>query len=280
MTSKSSYVARVNQFDAIQFDKDILKILREQLFSTIQSLSPTILARFQPEFELLLQSAVWLGSIGKQFASFGQQLLLICYDKDELTRSRLCLHFLLTVLPKYAKDNAEQRLAGKEWVNTILSWTENTLLILSVVNFFRFLKSGKKPTLIDFLLGLDYITLHSSRRRDVGYSHITRELIWNGFMELLMVMLPLINYKKVQRNVKGFFSKHAEHVSSKSVAPVMDVHTVCAYCEDRPTLPHHIGCGHIFCYYCLEGNVMADQGFLCPLCGASAVKLMRLPVAD
>lgn len=278
MPEKSSFVARVNQLDALQFDKDILRILRDQLFSAIQSFSPSLVARFQPELELLLQSAVWLGSVGRQLSTFGQQLLLICYDKDELTRSRLCLHFLLTVLPKYAKDNAEQRFSGNEWIHTVLSWTENTLLVMSVINFFRFLKSGKKPTLIDFLLGIDFITLHSSRRRDIGYSHITRELIWNGFMELLVVVVPLINYKKLQRHVKTLFFKDFTRKSGDVIQPVMNLNTVCAYCEDRPTLPHHMGCGHIFCYYCLRGNVMADSGFLCPLCGSSVVKISPLSI--
>jgi len=54
--------------------------------------------------------------------------------------------------------------------------------IASVINYFRFLKTGRKPTLVDFLLGLDYISLRNNQRRDIGYKYLTRELLWGGFM--------------------------------------------------------------------------------------------------
>lgn len=50
------------------------------------------------------------------------------------------------------------------------------------LNFFRFLSTGKKPSLVDWILRLDHISMHGNRRRDVGYTNMTRELIWGGFM--------------------------------------------------------------------------------------------------
>lgn len=51
-----------------------------------------------------------------------------------------------------------------------------------MLNFFRFLHVGKRPSLVDYVLGLDNISLYGNRRREIGYSNMTRELIWGGFM--------------------------------------------------------------------------------------------------
>lgn len=48
--------------------------------------------------------------------------------------------------------------------------------------------------------------------------------------------------------------------------PILNVNTKCAHCDERPTLPHHMGCAHVFCYYCLKGNLIADEQFECPTC--------------
>lgn len=139
--------------------------------------------KIQPELDLIIQSAIWFGSIGKRCSTFGQQLLVLAYDSERLTLSRLILHFCLTVLPSYVKSLEERRLNRRfEWLNKTIEYGENVALVLSILNFFRFLKTGRKPTLIDFFLGLDYISLRNNQRRDIGYKYLTRELLWGGFM--------------------------------------------------------------------------------------------------
>lgn len=51
-----------------------------------------------------------------------------------------------------------------------------------MANYFRFLNVGKRPSLVDYALGLDNISMYGNRRREIGYNHMTRELIWGGFM--------------------------------------------------------------------------------------------------
>lgn len=266
-THKNLFVPRVNQLDAIYLNKDITRQITENLLGNLQAISPILYAKIQPEIDLIVQSGIWLGSIGKQCSSFGQQLLVLSYDPQNMTISRLVLHFALTVLPKYAKNNAEYRLASRNWVHRAIEWGENIALILSVLNFFRFLKTGKKPSLIDFILGLDYISLRVNQRREVGYKYLTRELIWGGFMELLGLVLPVINFQKIQRMLRKSF--YGSSISSKKgvlKAPKLHINTCCAYCGERPTLPHHIGCGHIYCYYCIQANVLTDSNFCCTVC--------------
>ncbi|XP_073840853.1 peroxisomal biogenesis factor 2 [Musca autumnalis] len=275
METKNQYVPRVNQIDAITLNKDITRMIRENLLENLQAISPILYLKIQPELDLLIQSAIWFGSVGKRCSTFGQQLLVLAYDSERLTISRLILHFCLTVLPSYIKKLEERRLNRRvEWLSKAIEYGENAALILSVLNFFRFLKTGRKPTLIDFMLGLDYISLRHNQRRDIGYKYLTRELLWGGFMEILGLVLPIINFRKVQRVARNMFkSKKAEEIDEAghplhptNRKPKLTPTTTCAYCGQRPTLPHYMGCEHIYCYYCLSANISTDSKFCCTAC--------------
>jgi hypothetical protein len=53
----------------------------------------------------------------------------------------------------------------------------------SLVNLLAFLPEGKHPTLVDRVLGLQPVSVApSDRGRAVGYSYMTRELLWHGFI--------------------------------------------------------------------------------------------------
>ncbi|XP_043649207.1 peroxisome biogenesis factor 2 [Drosophila teissieri] len=274
---KNKYVPRVNQIDAIYLNKDIARLIRDNLLENLQAISPVLFIKIQPELDLLIQSAIWFGSVGKRCSTFGQQLLVLAYDAEKLTVSRLVLHFALTVLPGYVKSWEERRLTRRvEWFSEAITWAENSALVLNILNYFRFLKTGRKPTLVDYLLGLDYISLRNNQRRDIGYKYLTRELLWGGFMEILGLVLPIINFRKLQRLVKSWTFGQA--ISGRRVedrdgpaflAPQMTLSTTCTFCGERPTLPHHMGCGHIYCYYCLNANVLTDASFCCPKCGST-----------
>ncbi|XP_061389429.1 peroxisome biogenesis factor 2 [Musca vetustissima] len=275
METKNQYVPRVNQIDAITLNKDITRMIRENLLENLQAISPVLYLKIQPELDLLIQSAIWFGSVGKRCSTFGQQLLVLAYDSERLTISRLVLHFCLTVLPSYIKKLEERRLSHRvEWLTKAIEYGENAALVLSVLNFFRFLKTGRKPTLIDFLLGLDYISLRHNQRRDIGYKYLTRELLWGGFMEILGLVLPIINFRKLQRVARNLFTlKKPEAVDEAGNSlhpanrkPKLTPTTTCVFCGERPTLPHYMGCEHIYCYYCLSANILTDSKFCCVAC--------------
>uniref|UniRef100_A0A0A1XED4 Peroxisome biogenesis factor 2 n=2 Tax=Zeugodacus cucurbitae TaxID=28588 RepID=A0A0A1XED4_ZEUCU len=276
MVERNVYVPRVNQIDAIHLNKDITRLIRDNLLENLQAISPALFAKIQPELDLFVQSAIWFGSIGKQGSTFGQQLLVLSYDSERLTLSRLCLHFALTIIPRYLKNLDERRLTiHSEWLHKAIEWGENTALLLSVLNFFRFLKTGRKPTVVEFLLGLDYISLRHNQRRDIGYKYLTRELLWGGFMEILGLLLPVINFRKIMRflnrtlkSVNVNTTENRRKASDDKV--ILHSNTICAYCEERPTIPHHMSCGHIYCYYCLSANISTDASFNCTKCGASS----------
>ena len=249
--------------------------------------------KIQPELDLLIQSAIWFGSVGKRCSTFGQQLLVLAYDSERLTLSRLVLHFCLTILPSYIKSLEERRLNRRvEWLHKAIEYGENAALVLSILNFFRFLKTGRKPSLIDFLLGLDYISLRHNQRRDIGYKYLTRELLWGGFMvitvlssqmyvlnfvciilqEILGLVLPIINFRKLQRLGKSLFRSNVNRTERKKLEkPNILSSTTCVYCGERPTLPYYMGCEHIYCYYCLSANLSTDSKFCCTVCDSPLI---------
>lgn len=146
-------------------------------------LQPSLLNRLSPEVDLLLRAAIWNYSVRLHSATFGQRLLFITYDKDQLTNNyNIYKHFLFNVLLKYIRDNITFRWTDQHTLQRCVTYCENFIALCTMLNFFRFLNVGKRPSLVDYALGLDNISMYGNRRREIGYSHMTRELIWGGFM--------------------------------------------------------------------------------------------------
>lgn len=99
-----------------------------------------------------------------------------------MTSTKYTLHFIFNVVMKYLKDVAAFRFTSQSKVQSVIEWSENLLVVGSLVNFFRFLHTGKQASVVDYLLGLDSCSMYGNKRRDIGYSHMTRELVWGGFM--------------------------------------------------------------------------------------------------
>lgn len=146
--------------------------------------------RLNPEIDLLLRAVIWNYSVRLHSATFGQRLLFITYDKDQLTNNyNIHKHFFLNVLLKYIRDNITFRWTDQNTLQKCVTYCENFIAFSTVLNLFRFLNVGKRPSLVDYALGLDNISMYGNRRREIGYSHMTRELIWGGFMVRTFHML-------------------------------------------------------------------------------------------
>jgi peroxin-2 len=182
MAQKTSYVSRVNQLDADLLDKEIAKIIQEQLNNAYNELPPGVLTRFQPEIDCFLKSLVWFFSIQRNHSTFGQQVLAITYQSNELTRNKLVLHYLLTICAPYAKDVSQLRFTNHLMIQKTIEWIECCTKILALINFFRFLRVGVYPSLLDFCLRWKHSSKSGARMRNVGFAYMNRELIWTGFL--------------------------------------------------------------------------------------------------
>lgn len=67
-----------------------------------------------------------------------------------------------------------------------------------------------------------------------------------------MVVAPFINYYNIRRQLLKLipFAKKAKTVSNRKI--FYDVKTLCPICKERIKHPHHMGCSHVFCYFCLQ----------------------------
>ncbi|XP_052862082.1 peroxisome biogenesis factor 2 [Anopheles cruzii] len=274
---KTNFVPRVNQLDSIQLDNEIGNILRHQVQNILQCLPPGLLTYVQPEINLILNSTLWNFSIRKSYATFGQQMLSITYERDQLPQRKLVFHYVLTALLPYVKECCQFRLTGWSLLQRVVAIVENALVLCNLINFFKFLKSGSRPSLVDCVLRISHRSLDGAKRRNIGYSYMTRELVWAGFMELLGFTIPFINYHSLKRKLRNAFRLET------AVQPVekvqLSTETRCAYCNERVILPHYMGCSHVFCYYCLKGNQLADSGYQCNVCDYQSDSFKKVVVA-
>uniref|UniRef100_A0A182T4A7 RING-type E3 ubiquitin transferase (cysteine targeting) n=1 Tax=Anopheles maculatus TaxID=74869 RepID=A0A182T4A7_9DIPT len=261
---RTNFVPRVNQLDSIQLDNEITNLLRQQIQNVLQVLPPGLLSHLQPEINFVLNSALWNFSIRTSYATFGQQMLSITYERDQLTPEKLAFHYILTTALPYAKEICQFRLIGWSRVQKLVQLVENALVLFNLVNFFKFLRSGTRPSLVECLLRINHRSLDGAKRRNIGYSYMTRELVWAGFMELLGFTIPFVNYHALKRKIRNMLRLEATHRQDERVELHAD--SKCAYCNERVILPHHMGCRHVFCYLCLKGNQLADAGFQCNVC--------------
>lgn len=65
-----------------------------------------------------------------------------------------------------------------------------------------------------------------------------------------MFALPLINIHRARR----WFTKLTKNLNSneQQLGQRSAKNTLCAVCNEAPTLPQEAECRHIFCYYCLK----------------------------
>ncbi|XP_011636462.1 peroxisome biogenesis factor 2 isoform X2 [Pogonomyrmex barbatus] len=267
MTS-SPYVSRINQIDAAQLDTEIYKVLRNQTKEITKYSAPGKIDKWQAEVDVVLKFLIWKFSLHRGSSTFGQRLLNLHYAN--INQRKAVLYLILNVLPQYVKDklaseNLSDRGAVVQVLKSLVEWMSNAINLLNLVNLLFFLHRGIQPRVIEFLLGLSSQSITAHRPRTIGYSYMTRELLWHGLMELFTIGIPMINFHYFKHIVTKLW-RRAE--PSRGLLPVMNATTKCAYCYEDPILPSHAGCEHLFCYYCLQAHFTAMNVFQCPSCNA------------
>ncbi|XP_059469909.1 peroxisome biogenesis factor 2-like [Neocloeon triangulifer] len=269
---KKKHVPRITQLDAASLDKEIGSVLKSQVEEIFRSAAPSLINKFEPEIDALLSLLVWKLSVYDRGATFGQTLLDLKYYNS--SRRKKVLLALTIIGGKYfvSRIRSLSRTLTDErnllLVEQFFRFGDTFFRLANLVNQVVFLTQGKYPGLPERILNMPPTPASDQLNRHVGYSYMTRELLWHSLIELLLFVLPLINYRAWYAKFALFFRPKAE--IKDSVSPVLTLTTTCAICNEKPVLPHHIGCGHIFCSYCLKGNLAASKSFGCPLCGALA----------
>lgn len=270
--------SRVEQLDALELDREVLHVLKSQLLSVLKFLPLSWQNKWEPEVDTILQIIILHLSLRGVGATFGQQLLNIEFVKSQ--RKSALLAISIPILLKYIQKRVSsvalrtQSSKVKKIMDFLSHWGETSFAVGSLLNLLLFLRSGHYPNLLYRIFGVQMAYVSSkSRQRQVGYTHMTRELIWHSFIELLVFVLPLINYHYLKRQVLRILMLGASASKSKrgnEKRITFTINSKCAVCSQRPILPHHMDCDHIFCFFCLQANILADPQFSCPQCGQVA----------
>ncbi|XP_050539934.1 peroxisome biogenesis factor 2 [Daktulosphaira vitifoliae] len=257
-------VPRVTMLDALVLDDHITKVFIDQTFKALRFFPSWIINNLNAEINASLELLLSYYSIKNSKATFGQQLLGVKYNSDQLSNKKIVLLHFFTIGASYISSKLDN--PSKNFINKI-SYLENISSILkffSFLNFLLFLHQGKYPILAQRLLGLSQ---ESTRRRVIGYEYMTRELLWHGFSELLLFTLPLINYQSMKHKVgRIIYSQSKDSTKYIEKTPILNARTVCSICQDKPIIPHHIKCSHVFCFYCINSMRLVDDKFECPEC--------------
>jgi len=93
-----------------------------------------------------------------------------------------------------------------------------------------------------------------------------------------MFMVPLVSLDKVKAFIQRHISKRIFHPNQRdSAARALS----CSECNaSPPNVAFEANCTHLFCYYCVKSNLLADAGYCCPQCGqqVKAIKRKRFDV--
>ncbi|CAN4098335.1 unnamed protein product [Withania somnifera] len=92
--------------------------------------------------------------------------------------------------------------------------------------------------------------------RAVSFEYMNRQLVWNEFSELLLLLLPLLN----SSSVNSFLRPFSKDKSSDSSVD----ETLCAICQGTI---NSICSYPLYCYYCLQTRCSAVPLFGRPTCG-------------
>ncbi|XP_064642443.1 peroxisome biogenesis factor 2-like [Lineus longissimus] len=274
MEDMTSVALRISQLDASELDHEIHNIFSAQFRNVFKYFKPHLLTKYEPEINAAFRFVIWKCSINVLESTIGQQILNLKYKDGRSSIERhswmsprqKLLYAVLVIGGNWASDRSHDlKRVTSDWpqssvISKVLSYAEDGWKVASLLNFLVFLLNGRYQLLVERILGIRAVFPRPQSVRQVGFDYVSRELLWHGFAEFLFFILPLINF----RRIKSFLSQ-TFLPKSRTLGGRRD-YQECTICGEWPTNPHHIGCSHVFCYYCITSNTMADSGYLCPGC--------------
>uniref|UniRef100_A0A3B5LFG4 Peroxisome biogenesis factor 2 n=1 Tax=Xiphophorus couchianus TaxID=32473 RepID=A0A3B5LFG4_9TELE len=265
-------VLRISQLDALELDSALEQLLWTQFTQCFQYCRPGLLTPVEPELKALLYLLLWRFTLYSSNATIGQSLLSLRYQSTSSSsphyrslspRQKLDLA-ILTAGPRWLQERCYRLLLRKA-----LTLVSGLAKFATFVNFLVFLRNGRHPALPERIAGAQAVFSKPNVVRDVTYQYMNRELLWHGFAEFLIFLLPLVNLRKLKAAVllHVLGRKDSEEESKREGK---DMWKNCGLCGEWPTMPHTVGCQHVFCYYCIKSHSIADAYLTCPKCGAEA----------
>ncbi|XP_059839385.1 peroxisome biogenesis factor 2 isoform X2 [Hypanus sabinus] len=280
-------VLRISQLDAFELDRALEQLVWSQFAQCFQCFKPGLLTNFEPELKAILQILLWRFTVYSQNATVGQTLLNIRYKNDlsqgqqykPMSKRQKLWYALCTIGGKWLQERAHDLISRSpesiiHKFKYFITFSFGLLKVAGLLNFLIFLQNGRFATFPERLIGIRAVFCKPQGVRQVGFEYMNRELLWHGFAEFLIFLLPLINTRKLKVIVSSWFLP-VGHIQDTD--GTLSIHCKeCAICGDWPTMPHVIGCKHVFCYYCIQSNYLSDAYFTCPKCSTEIQNIVPL----
>ncbi|XP_036614346.1 peroxisome biogenesis factor 2 [Trichosurus vulpecula] len=286
-TEHTNPVLRISQLDALELNKALEQLVWSQFTHCFHGFKPGLLARFEPEVKALLWLFLWRFTIYSKNATVGQSIMNIQYKNDfsqtqkyqPLSKNQKLWYAICTVGGRWLEERCydlfrNHHLASFYKIKQCTNFIVGLLKLGSLVNFLIFLQKGKFATLTERLLGIRSVFCKPQNIREVGFEYMNRELLWHGFAEFLIFLLPLINMQKLKAKLSSWCIPITGVPNNDDTLATHGKE--CSLCGEWPTMPHTIGCVHVFCYYCVKSSHLFDMYFTCPKCGAEVQSLQPL----
>ncbi|KAM3593646.1 uncharacterized protein V6R79_017903 [Siganus canaliculatus] len=298
-------VLRISQLDALELDSALEQLLWTQFSQCFQNCRPGLLTPVEPELKALLQLLLWRFTLYSDSATVGQSLLSLRYHDalstspryKPLSRRQKFSLALVTVGACWLQDRSHSLLlsvgfgAGgavperdggllQQGLRNCFTLVSGIAQLASLINFLVFLRKGRHPVLAERMVGVRAVFSKPNVIRDVTYQYMNRELLWHGFSEFLIFLLPLINTRKLKATIASLLLG-GKSAGGEEATEGQGVFKECGLCGEWPTMPHTVGCRHVFCYYCIKSHSIADAYLTCPKCGIKAgqPEMVRMEVA-
>lgn len=283
-------VLRISQLDALELDSSLEQLMWSQFSQCFQNFRPGLLTPVEPELRALLHMLLWKFTLYPNSATVGQSILNVRYHNTlsaspryrPLSRRQKLGLALLTVGPRWLQERSHNLLVAlglgpsgagerdsvKIGLRNCFSFISSVVQFANLLNFLVFLQKGQYPVLAERIVGARAVFSKPNVVRDISYQYMNRELLWHGFAEFLIYFLPLINTHKIKTTAySALFGRSPDKEEDRGGEAAWKE---CGFCGEWPTMPHEVGCRHVFCYYCVKSHSVADAYLTCPKCGAEA----------
>lgn len=254
------HVPRINQLDAATLDEELLSSFHEQISEAFRYFIRNPLDTIGPELDTLVRCLLWRFTVLDQGGSIGQSLLGIKFSTS--SSWRLWILAATDIISNYLSQRQSmviKNLPGREETKFYIQHKLSILLrFVQILNLVMFLRQGQYPTPSLMVLGIKPVST-IGESRSVGYSFMSRELLWSTFSELLQFLVPLVNVSRL----RGFTQSISRYFVAESSAPQTETGSgvwVCCACKARPVVAARSKCGHLFCHVCSIRQ-------RCPVCG-------------
>lgn len=289
------FISRVNQLDAARLDIEMSAMLKEHLVKVFSLMKPGFLFQYEPELDAFLEFLIFRFSIWVDKPTPGNALMNLRYRDERaletrgkvrtglegpgLTISQKVWYCVVAVGGQYMWARLQFFSAFRRWGNSEQSSFPRRLWILiqrleglykaaSFCNLLMFFYTGRYRNLIERFLRARLVYGSPNMNRSVSFEYMNRQLVWNEFSEMLLLLLPLLNSSSI-KNLLNPFSKNNPSKSSED-------DNVCPICRTAPTISFMaLPCQHRYCYYCLRTRCEAVSSFRCSRCSEPVLAMQR-----